>query len=128
MPASGIAEPMTECSMRQQGESRQREWRSRMISASDYGNVLDAFQVLDRILMEFSMRLYNVPRRERLLLRGHNQRLHRAVRQRHGTGATPHVIPGQQMDPYGKANGNAANCAVRSKRQRRSKPSRKPVV
>jgi hypothetical protein len=37
--------------------------------------------VLDRMMVEVSMRLYNLPRRERLRLRGHNQRLHRLARE-----------------------------------------------
>lgn len=65
-----------------------------MISGSDSGNVLDAFQVMDTMLIEFSMRLYNIPLRQRLILRGHNQRLHRAVRQRHGTSTGGNAVSG----------------------------------
>ena len=71
--------------MRQRRGSKQAEWRREVISGYDSGSVLDAFQILDTMLMEFSMRLYNIPPRQRLVLRGHSQRLHRAVRQRHGT-------------------------------------------
>jgi hypothetical protein len=74
--------------MRQRHGSKEGKLRDGMISGGDSGNVLDAFQVMDRMLIEFSMRLYNIPRRQRLMLRGHNRRLHRAVRQRHSTGAS----------------------------------------
>lgn len=78
--------------MRQRRGSKQGKWRGGPFTESDSGNVLDAFQMLDRMLMEISMRLYNIPRRQKLILRGHNQRLHRAVRQGHGTGANPRAI------------------------------------
>jgi hypothetical protein len=84
---------MAEWPMRQRRGSKQDKWRGEMISGSDSGRVLEAFQVVDRMLIEFSMRLYNIPRRQRLILRGHNQRLHRAVRQGHGTGASRNAIP-----------------------------------
>jgi hypothetical protein len=80
--------------MRQRRGSKQDKWRGEMISGNDSVKVLDAFQILDRMLIEFSMRLYNIPRRQRSILRGHNQQLHRAVRQRHGARASRNAIPG----------------------------------
>jgi hypothetical protein len=69
-----------------------------MVSGSDPGNVLDAFQVMDRILIEFSMRLYNIPGHQRMILRGDNQRLHRAVRQRQGTRISRNAISGDPIN------------------------------
>jgi hypothetical protein len=43
--------------------------------------MMDTLLALDRMLVEVSMRLYNVPRRDRFTLRKHNRRLHAAVRQ-----------------------------------------------
>jgi hypothetical protein len=84
--------------MRQRRESKQAKWRGGTITGSDSGNVLDAFQVLDRMMIEFSMRLYNIPRRQRLILRGHNQRLHRAVRRHHGAAASCNAVPGRSTN------------------------------
>jgi len=52
---------------------------------------------MDRMLIEFSMRLYNIPRRQRMILRGDNQRLHRVVRQRHGTRTGRNAISGDPI-------------------------------
>src|SRR5437763_6780085 len=100
---------MAECSMRPQGRSKQRQQRNGMASGSDSGNVLDAFQVMDSMLMEFSMRLYNVPRRERLILRGHNRRLHRAARLRHCSDATPKTIASDSLKVLKELANNAAD-------------------
>jgi hypothetical protein len=43
--------------------------------------MVDTLLALDRMLVEVSMRLYNVPRRDRFTMRKHNRRLHAAVRQ-----------------------------------------------
>jgi hypothetical protein len=114
--------------MRQQGESKQRQARTRMASGSATGNVLDAFQVMDSMLMEFSMRLYNVPRRERSILRGHNRRLHRAVRQRHNSRAIPKAITGRSLQLLEKAAKNAADHGSHSRPLRRSRLSAKLEV
>jgi hypothetical protein len=47
---------------------------------NDVNKALDILLALDRVVMEFSMNAYNIPRRERRVLRKQNQRLHRAVR------------------------------------------------
>lgn len=41
---------------------------------------LDTLLALDRMVVDFSMRAYNVPQRDRLILREQNRRLHDAVR------------------------------------------------
>jgi hypothetical protein len=88
---------MAECRMAKRRGSKQDKWRVEMISGNDSMKVLDVFQLLDRMLIEFSMRLYNIPRCQRLILRGHNQRLHRAVRQRHGSRAGRNASPSHPM-------------------------------
>jgi len=44
--------------------------------------VLEILLAFDHGVMEFSMGLDNVPRRDRALMRRHNRRLHRALRKR----------------------------------------------
>lgn len=48
---------------------------------NDANEMLDVLLTLDRMLVEVSMRLYNVPGRERSTVRKQNRRLHAAVRQ-----------------------------------------------
>jgi hypothetical protein len=42
--------------------------------------LLEILSACDRGVVEFSMGLYNVPRRERALMRRQNRRLHRALK------------------------------------------------
>ena len=84
--------------MRQRQGNKRGKLSGGMVSGSDSGKVLDAFQVMDRMLIEFSMRLYNIPRRQRMILRGDNQRLHRVVRQRHGTRTGRNAISGDPIN------------------------------
>jgi hypothetical protein len=84
--------------MRQRRGSKRGKLSSGLVSGSDSGKVLDAFQVMDRMLIEFSMRLYNIPRRQRMILRGDNQRLHRVVRQRHRTRTGRNAISGDPIN------------------------------
>jgi hypothetical protein len=61
-----------------------REWgkpRTEGLSQRDPEEMMDTLLALDRMLVEVSMRLYNVPRRDRFTMRKHNRRLHAAVRQ-----------------------------------------------
>lgn len=113
--------------MRQLGESKQRKSRSQTTSRSDSGNVLDAFQVFDRMLMEFSMGVYNLPRRERLILRRHNERLHRAVRQRHLHQRVA-AIPASDETCSQEQRETAVKYLAHPRRRRRSMPSHKPEV
>jgi hypothetical protein len=55
--------------------------RTEGLNRRDPQEMMDALLALDRMLVEVSMRLYNVPRRDRFTLRKHNRRLHAAVRQ-----------------------------------------------
>jgi hypothetical protein len=43
--------------------------------------MMDVLLALDRMLVEVSMRIYNVPRRDRSTMRKQNRRLHDAVRE-----------------------------------------------
>jgi hypothetical protein len=43
--------------------------------------MMDVLLALDRMLVEVSMRLYNVPRHEQLAMRKQNWHLHKTVRQ-----------------------------------------------
>ena len=65
-------------------QPNRRKWhksRSQANSQNDLSHVLQML-ALDRRLVEFSMRLYKVPQRERSAIRGQNRRLHNAVRER----------------------------------------------
>jgi hypothetical protein len=44
--------------------------------------MVEILLAFDRSVVELSMGLYNVPRRERTLMRQHNRRLHRAIRKK----------------------------------------------
>ncbi|HET7206029.1 MAG TPA: hypothetical protein VFI95_05550 [Terriglobales bacterium] len=54
--------------------------RNQQTSLRTPNQILDSVLALDRTVMELSMHLYNVPRRDRVRMRAHNRRLHRAVR------------------------------------------------
>jgi hypothetical protein len=58
-----------------------RKLRSQALSPHNPAEMLDNLLALDRMLVEVSMRLYKVPRRERFTMRAQNRRLHAAVRQ-----------------------------------------------
>jgi len=62
-------------------ERKWREFRSQVISASDLSQLLDILLALDRRVVELSMRIYNIPRRDRFIMREQNRRLHDAVRE-----------------------------------------------
>jgi len=49
-------------------------------SHSNSTELLDVLIVLDRKILELSMAAYDIPRRDRLLLRAQNRRLHDAAR------------------------------------------------
>jgi len=67
--------------MTQQDERKWRELGNQVISRSDLNKVLDILLALDRIVVEHSMRTYNIPRRDRFIMREQNRRLHNAVRE-----------------------------------------------
>ena len=63
-------------------ERRWCELRNQAASQSDVNKVLDILLALDRMVVELSMRVYRVPRRDQSIMREHNRRLHAAVRER----------------------------------------------
>jgi hypothetical protein len=65
-------DPMTE---REQNRVRKPNRRE-----GDPRQMMDVLLALDRMLVEVSMRLYNLPRHEQLAMRKQNRRLHRTVR------------------------------------------------
>lgn len=48
---------------------------------TDPRQMMDMLLTLDRMLVEVSMRLYNLPRHEQSAMRKQNRRLHRTVRE-----------------------------------------------
>ncbi|GEM_PF-3463122 len=67
--------------MTSQNKREGRKLHSEALSPCDPAEMLDQLLALDRMLIEVSMRLYKVPRRERFTMRAQNRRLHDAVRQ-----------------------------------------------
>ncbi len=63
-------------------KAKRRESHSLISHRGDPNGMLDILLALDRSIVEFSMGLYNVPRRDRALMREQNRRLHRALRNR----------------------------------------------
>ena len=65
-----------------QPNQQQRKLRSHGFRANEVHKLLNALLMFDRTLVEFSMDLYRVPRRDRAALRKLNRRLHDTVRER----------------------------------------------
>jgi hypothetical protein len=62
----------------------QRKWRklqSQIRTQRDPKQILDVLLTLDRMLVEVSMRPYNLPQHERFSVPAQNRRLHAAVKQ-----------------------------------------------
>jgi hypothetical protein len=68
--------------MTQQDRRKLRALHERVAGESDLNRLLDIILALDRMVVELSMRAYNLPRRERFTMREQNRRLHDAVRER----------------------------------------------
>ncbi|MBZ5721419.1 MAG: hypothetical protein LAO03_13655 [Acidobacteriia bacterium] len=66
--------------MAQQDKKKWRKSGNQGINERDLNQVMDILLTLDRTVLEFSMRIYNVSRRDRFIMREQNQRLHDAVR------------------------------------------------
>ena len=67
--------------MNAMAQSEKRNWRvSRTKPAVDPSRMLDVLLALDRMVVEVSMHLYDVKRKDRLTIRHNNRRLHAAVR------------------------------------------------
>ena len=65
-------------------QPKKRSWRAlrtRDARASDVKELLEVFSALDRIVIEISMHVYNVPPRDRSAMLEQHRRLHNAIRQ-----------------------------------------------
>ena len=61
----------------------QRKWRkppTPKLHRAEIDKLLEILSACDRGVVEFSMGLYNVPRRDRAIMRRQNRRLHRALK------------------------------------------------
>jgi len=67
--------------MTRRDKKKWTEMRNRVSRESEPNNALDILLALDRFVVELSMRVYDVPRRERSIMRKQNRRLHGAVRE-----------------------------------------------
>ena len=56
--------------------------RSSGVRASDVHKFLDVFRALDRTVVEISMQIYKVPRRDRAAMLQQHRRLHATIRER----------------------------------------------
>ena len=67
--------------MNAMAQSEKRNWRlSRAKPVVDPSRMLDVLLALDRMVVEVSMHLYDVKRKDRSAIRHNNRRLHAAVR------------------------------------------------
>lgn len=57
-----------------------RRPRNRGIPPDNIHNLLEVIRVLDRSVVEISMHIYNVPRRQRAIMRQQHSRLHETIR------------------------------------------------
>ena len=57
-----------------------RKPRNRANPYSDIQNLLEVIRVLDRSVVEISMHIYGVPRRQRAKMREQHRRLHETIR------------------------------------------------
>jgi len=65
----------------QQDATKWRALRDKLARNDDPREMLDVLLAVDQMLVEYSMRVYNVPHRDRHLMRKHHRRLHNAVRE-----------------------------------------------
>jgi hypothetical protein len=68
--------------MPQPNRQPQRKLQSGSIRASNLDKLLKAFRALDRTVVEISMEVYKVPRRDRAAMLEQHRRLHDMVRER----------------------------------------------
>ena len=68
--------------MHQPAKQQLRKLRSRGIPASQVDKFLNAFRALDRTVVEMSMHIYKIPRRDRAAMLKQHRRLHDTVRRR----------------------------------------------
>ena len=68
--------------MSQPNKQPRRKLRSNGVRARDVDKLIKALRALDRIVVEISTRLYEIPPRDRLAMREQNRRLHDTIRER----------------------------------------------
>jgi hypothetical protein len=68
--------------MAQPNKQSRRKLNSHGVRAADLDNFLNAFRALDRTVVEMSMNVYKIPRRDRAAMREQHRRLHDLVRER----------------------------------------------
>jgi len=78
IPERGIS---GEIMMTKHHPSRWRKPQDRITRRYDLNQMLDILLAFDQSVVECSMRLYNVPRRDRVTMREQNRRLHHALRE-----------------------------------------------
>lgn len=64
-------------------KARTAKWRKTpapMLQRAELDKLLEILSACDRGVVEFSMGLYNVPRRDRAMMRRQNRRLHLALK------------------------------------------------
>jgi hypothetical protein len=83
--------------------SRWRKARGQIMLNSDLNQMLDILLAFDRSVVESSMRLYKVPRHDRVAMRAQNQRLHRALRE-----SLPRLLKNDPPFPPKAARGSSA--------------------
>jgi hypothetical protein len=67
--------------MTKQDPSRGRKPHGQIMRRDDLNKMLDILLAVDRSVVESSMRLYKVPRRDRVAMRAQIRRLHHALRE-----------------------------------------------
>lgn len=60
--------------------TKRRKSQGPILPRVELEKLLEILSASDRGVVEFSMQLYNVPRRERVVMRRQNRRLHRALK------------------------------------------------
>ena len=80
--------------MSQPNKQSGRKLRSHSVRATDLDKLLDAFRALDRTVVEISMNVYKVPRRDRATMLEQHRRLHDMVRER-----LPRILYQPEGDP-----------------------------
>lgn len=68
--------------MSQPNKPTWQKLRNSAVRARDVNKLLDALRALDRTVVEISMHIYKIPRRDRALMRAHHRRLHDTIRER----------------------------------------------
>jgi len=68
--------------MPQPNKQSMRKLRSHGVRATDLDKLLNALRALDRTVVEISMNVYKVPRRDRAAMLEQHRRLHDMVRER----------------------------------------------